>query len=61
MCEFARGNPENIKEPPMCDFTKKRCTLCIIGNKDNYNKAKMVQVLPPLIKSIKEKRVDKNA
>jgi len=59
MCEFARVNPENIHEPPMCDFTKKRCTLCIMGDKNTYNKAKMAQFLPPLIKAVREKKYGK--
>ena len=53
MCEFARANPENIHEPPMCDFTQKLCTLCVLGSKDTYNKAEMAQFVPQTIKNIR--------
>lgn len=53
MCEFARVNPENPKEPPMCNFTGQRCTLCIMGDKSTYNKAKMSQFVPQTIKAIR--------
>ncbi len=59
MCEFARVNPENEHEPPMCSFTEERCTLCIQGNKFTYNKAKMVQFVPPVIAAHREKLLKK--
>lgn len=35
MCEFQiyKG------EIPYCEYTKSACTLCVIGNKETYNKA----------------------
>lgn len=40
MCEYQIFNPENFKEPPMCDYTKQRCTFCVVGNKKTHNEAK---------------------
>ena len=37
MCEYAIAE-EN--KPFMCEYTKKLCTLCVLGNADTYNKAK---------------------
>lgn len=35
MCEFQiyKG------EIPYCEYTESACTLCVIGNKETYNKA----------------------
>lgn len=41
MCEFQKINlsPEGKELPPMCDYTKAFCTLCVLGNSQTYNKA----------------------
>lgn len=37
MCEYAIVE-EN--KPLICEYTKKPCTLCVLGNADTYNEAK---------------------
>lgn len=41
MCEFQRINnsPDGKELPPMCDYTKDYCTLCVLGNAKTYNEA----------------------
>lgn len=40
MCEFQKIDFENVKNSlPMCDFTKKECTLCVFGNAKTYSEA----------------------
>ena len=40
MCPFQKINFElNKKSLPMCDYTKKECTLCVMGNAKTYNEA----------------------
>ena len=38
MCEYC-VIPENGL--PMCEHTKELCTLCVLGNRKTYEKAKM--------------------
>ncbi len=50
-CEFVRLNPDNPKEPPMCNFTQQRCTLCIWGRVPlTYRKARMMRFFGGYIK-----------
>lgn len=41
MCEFQRisNSPDGKEQPPMCDYTKDYCTLCVLGNAKTYNEA----------------------
>lgn len=36
MCEYQRIVDNNL---PICDYTKKPCTLCVLGNCNTYNEA----------------------
>lgn len=36
MCEFQTYKKGEI---PYCEYTESVCTLCVIGNKETYNKA----------------------
>lgn len=48
MCEYQRikevKNPHKIHKPevPYCQVTGERCTYCVYGNRDTYNKAKKI-------------------
>lgn len=37
MCEYQRVELDKL---PMCDYTKKPCTYCVLGNATTYNQAK---------------------
>ena len=40
MCEYQRHSDKKLKGIPICIYTNKPCTLCVLGNADTYNKAK---------------------
>lgn len=40
MCEFQRFTKDFYS---ICLYTKSLCTLCVLGNKSIYNKAKMAE------------------
>lgn len=37
MCEFQIYKKK--REIPYCEYTESVCTLCVLGNKETYNKA----------------------
>lgn len=37
MCEYQRVDEGKL---PMCEYTKKECTLCVLGNARTYEEAK---------------------
>lgn len=45
MCEFQRMPPNKVingvevKQLPVCEYTKDICTYCVLGNSKTYNEA----------------------
>lgn len=39
MCEYAKF-PIDMLGPPVCEYTKGLCTLCVMGNAKTYKEAK---------------------
>lgn len=36
MCEFQKWRDN---QPPLCEYTNKLCTMCVMGNAKTYKKA----------------------
>lgn len=45
MCEYARYPVNTCEtETPVCEHTKQRCTLCVMGNAKTYKEAKKAEI-----------------
>lgn len=42
MCEYAKF-PIDMFGPPVCEYTKGLCTLCVMGNAKTYKEAKQAE------------------
>lgn len=40
MCKYQSFNEKDL---PMCEYTQKPCTLCVLGNCNTYNEAEKMK------------------